>query len=281
MRFNFVTSIVIVGLTCMMLTSQAACDRRSPAEPASGEGQAVIIPDTPELWYEFVVITDVSVSDEKNGLAPPGGVQSWTESWTRSLRELRKGYRENPDKYVEYIIEARSAAGLPDLPKGTQSTMTQSRYEVAEAYTGLRDQVLQITPEAIGLEEVDRSTVFAVLMELGYPQAVATLVAVADGTVSLYFSNGGGFIGSGEHEPVRKVSDEFIALAQACLSEANATDTYPLPGEDRVRGYFVTRAGVYTFEASEDDLGYERHPCSPLFHKGHELIAQIREHSPE
>ena len=116
MRFNFVTSIVIVGLTCMMLTSQAACDRRSPAEPASGEGQAVIIPDTPELWYEFVVITDVSVSDEKNGLAPPGGVQSWTESWTRKLRELRKGYRENPDKYVEYIIEARSAAGLPDLP---------------------------------------------------------------------------------------------------------------------------------------------------------------------
>jgi len=240
----------------------------------------VIIPDTPELWREFVILTDWSISDEKAGEAPGGGRQSWTESWTRRLRHIAKA-RENPDKYAEYIIEARSAAGLPDLPKGTQSTMTQSRYEVAEAYTGLRDQVLQITPEAIGLEEVDRSTVFAVLMELGYPQAVATLVAVADGTVSLYFSNGGGFIGSGEHEPVRKVSDEFIALAQACLSEANATDTYPLPGEDRVRGYFVTRAGVYTFEASEDDLGYERHPCSPLFHKGHELIAQIREHSPE
>ncbi len=115
MRFNFVTSIVIVGLTCMMLTSQAACDRRSPAEPASGEGQAVIIPDTPELWYEFVVVTDVHVSVEKNGLAPPGGVQSWAKHWTDVLRHIAKA-RENPDKYVDYIIEARSAAGLPDLP---------------------------------------------------------------------------------------------------------------------------------------------------------------------
>ncbi len=119
MRFNFVTSIVIVGLTCMMLTSQAACDRRSPAEPASGEGQAVIIPDTPELWREFVIATDWSISDEKAGEPPGGGRQSWTESWTRKLRGLRKGSQENPEKYVEYIIEARSAAGLPDLPKGT------------------------------------------------------------------------------------------------------------------------------------------------------------------
>jgi len=116
MRFNFVTSIVIVGLACMMLTSQAACDRRSPAEPASGEGQAVIIPDTPELWREFVIATDWSISDEKAGEAPGGGVQSWAKHWTDVLRELRKGYQENPDKYVEYIIEARSAAGLPDLP---------------------------------------------------------------------------------------------------------------------------------------------------------------------
>ena len=115
MRFNFVTSIVIVGLTCMMLTSQAACDRRSPAEPASGEGQAVIIPDTPELWREFVIATDWSISDEKAGEPPGGGRQSWTESWTRRLRHIAKA-RENPDKYVEYIIEARSAAGLPDLP---------------------------------------------------------------------------------------------------------------------------------------------------------------------
>ena len=86
------------------------------AEPAPGEGEAVIIPDTPELWHEFVVAIDWEVSREKSGGPPPGGVQSWTESWTGTLRGLRKGSQENPEKYVEYIIEARSAAGLPDLP---------------------------------------------------------------------------------------------------------------------------------------------------------------------
>jgi hypothetical protein len=35
-----------------------------------------------------------------------------------------------------------------------------------------------------------------VLMELGLEQGVATMVAFADGTVSLYFSGGGGIIGA-------------------------------------------------------------------------------------
>jgi hypothetical protein len=45
--------------------------------------------------------------------------------------------------------------------------------------------------------------ILALLMETGYPEAVATLVAVADGTSSLYFSNGGGFIGVGTPAGVR------------------------------------------------------------------------------
>jgi hypothetical protein len=123
--------------------------------------------------------------------------------------------------------------------------------------------------------------VFAVLMETGYPEAVATLLAVADGTVSLYFSNGGGIIGGGEHEPIRKVSRELITLAQSCVPNSNLADSFPLPKPGYVRCYLVTDGGVHTFEAPEEDLGYERHPCSPLFHKGHELITAIREHTPE
>ena len=43
----------------------------------------------------------------------------------------------------------------------------------------------------------------------------------------------------------------------------------------------VTAGGIYTSEAAEDDLGNERHPFSPLFHKGQELITKVREHTPE
>jgi hypothetical protein len=159
--------------------------------------------------------------------------------------------------------------------------MPQTNYEVAEIYSDLRNQVLQLKPDAIGVQDADQSTVFAVLMETGYPEAVATLVAVTDGTSSLYFSNGGGIIGGGEHEPIRRISGEFVQLAQQFVAKSTLTDTFPLPKKGSVRCYLVSRGGVYTFEAGEDDLGYERHPCSPLFHKGHELITAIREHSPE
>jgi hypothetical protein len=176
-----------------------------------------------------------------------------------------------PDKKSQPRISAPTKA----------ATMNEPNYEVAEIYTGLRNQVLHLNPDTVGHPNLNQSTVFAVLMETAYPEAVATLVAVLDGTVSLYFSNGGGIIGGGEHQPVRKVCAEFITLAHQYVAHSTLTDTFPLPKKDHVRCYLVTSGGVYTFEAPEDDLGYERHPCSPLFHKGHELITAIREHTPE
>jgi hypothetical protein len=174
---------------------------------------------------------------------------------------------------------ATTAAQDRDPPMPDESKMTQPNYEVAEVYTGLRDQVLQLEPGAIGQKDAAQATVYAVLMETGYPEAVATLVGVSDGTASLYFSNGGGIIGGGEHEPVRKVCGEFLRLAQDYVSKSDITDTFPLPKQGYVRCYLVTPGGVYTFEAPVDELGYKRHPCSPLFLKGHELITVIREYT--
>ena len=71
-------------------------------------------------------------------------------------------------------------------------------YEQAEVYSDLRKQVLSLTSEQLGTN----SPVLAVLMETGYPEAVATLVSVADGSSSLYYSNGGGIIGAGEYNQV-------------------------------------------------------------------------------
>src|SRR5260221_6695827 len=64
-------------------------------------------------------------------------------------------------------------------------------YQVAEVYSGLRNMIFSITPDSIGVKLKEPGEVWGVVMETGYPKAVATLVALADGTVSLYFSNGG------------------------------------------------------------------------------------------
>lgn len=175
----------------------------------------------------------------------------------------------------------KSQSSTTTTPSPPASEINQPNYEVAEVYADLRKQALRLKPESIGLNDADQSAVIAVLMETGYPEAVATLVAVVDGTASLYFSNGGGIIGGGEHESVRKVAKEFVSFSQKYVSQAALTKVFPLPQKDNVRVYMVTGDGVYTFNASENDLGDNRHPCSPVFHKGHELITAIREHTPE
>src|SRR5262245_49833724 len=105
-------------------------------------------------------------------------------------------------------------------------------YTVADIYIDLRRQVLGLTPQSAA---APTATVVAVLMETGYPEAVATLVAVSDGSVSLYFSNGGGIIGAGEHAPVRSVAAKFLASAAAYVPRASLAGQFPLPSCGRVR----------------------------------------------
>ncbi len=150
-----------------------------------------------------------------------------------------------------------------------------------QAVLALREQALGVGAAELGLvATTERAHVWGVLMETGYPEAVATLVALGDGTTSLYFSNGGGIIGGGEHARVRAASDHFLTNAEAHVTEFTNADATPFPGVGRVRFYVRTFEGTLTAEASEDDLGEERHALSPLFHSGHVVIAVMRELSP-
>ena len=55
-------------------------------------------------------------------------------------------------------------------------------YDIAEIYSDLRNQVLRLNADEAGLTGTSESTVLAALMEIGYPEGIATVVAVADGT---------------------------------------------------------------------------------------------------
>lgn len=68
----------------------------------------------------------------------------------------------------------------------------------------LRTMVLNLSPKDIGLNKDNfPHSVFAIMMETGVAEGSYTLSSIADGSTSLYFSNGGGIIGGGEHQSVR------------------------------------------------------------------------------
>lgn len=147
-------------------------------------------------------------------------------------------------------------------------------YEVADVYTGMREMVLNLNDDEIS--ELTEKPVWAVLMETGYDGAVVSVVAIADGTASLYFSNGGGMIGLGEHANVRHASLAMVSSSDKYIKKMAKTESFPLPKKGETIFYIVTPEGTYTYKAKEDDLGNKRDELSPFFYNGHELISQMR-----
>jgi hypothetical protein len=146
----------------------------------------------------------------------------------------------------------------------------------AEVYVGLRQQLLNLTPDQLGDGAFAEAPIIALLMETGYRQAVATLVAVVDGTSSLYFSSGGGFIGAGTHAAVAEASRRWLETGRNFLPELPVITDPLLPTEGVTQFVAVTREGLRGTVEAEEELGGRRHRLSPLFYAGQDVITQIR-----
>lgn len=146
-------------------------------------------------------------------------------------------------------------------------------YVVSDTYSQLRKQVLTYRSTVADSQAGDR--VWGILMETGYPSAVVTLVAIDDGTISMYFSKGGGILGLGPHPGPQRAARSWLEMAGDYKSRATHSPGTSLPKVAHTRFYFLTKEGLLSIEAKTDDLGHRRHAFSPLFHKGHELITEI------
>jgi hypothetical protein len=144
-------------------------------------------------------------------------------------------------------------------------------------YQGLRQQILRLDPVEVGLKPTDDlPAVWGLMMETGHQRGTSTLVALADGTTSLYLSSGGGIIGGGQHDQVVVATMRLLALAEVLLPELPVDRSEELPRTDRVVLRALTYAGPHAVEAAQDDLGYGRHRVSELFHAGHDVITELR-----
>jgi hypothetical protein len=113
------------------------------------------------------------------------------------------------------------------------------RGDERNVYAGLRQQMLTLDPASLHLApSAEYPRVYGGLMEMGMGGDVATLVVVADGTTSFYFSTGGGIIGAGFHEPVKVPSKGFLATLERHVDELGADPT----GETPAAGMIHLRA---------------------------------------
>ena len=145
--------------------------------------------------------------------------------------------------------------------------------EAVEIYDSMRQQIFDLPKSDLDLGTDDR---LAIIMETAGDDYCYTLVAVADGSASIYFSNGGGIIGAGHHPQGAGKAQEFLEFSREYERELKEVREFPLPHPGMTRFYIIKKGGTLSGEFKEDDLGNERLKISPLFHKGHELITIIR-----
>ncbi len=116
-----------------------------------------------------------------------------------------------------------------------------------------------------------------IVVDWGFPAATATLVCMADGTTSLYYSTGGGVIGAGTHASVRRASDALLATATRLLPEISGPDDGSVPEPGLFRFHVHTPEGPRAATATVPELSSGSHPLSPLFAAAQGVITAIRE----
>ena len=85
---------------------------------------------------------------------------------------------------------------------------------------------------------------WGVVIETAHPGAVASLVVLADNSVSLYVSDGNGCVGCGSQREVRWAAADLLQIAENSLPLTAPTSDLTLPPEGLVRWYLLTRHGL-------------------------------------
>lgn len=145
----------------------------------------------------------------------------------------------------------------------------------------LRSMVLALSAADLGLTRANYPhEVWGVLMETGMQDWHYTVVALADGSTSLYISTGGGIIGAGGWPAVKAASKRFLTQGNHALDSSTPATSLEPPPLDTTRFFFLTFDGLRVGTAPEAALNKKNHPLAALFWAGQDVITAIRKATP-
>jgi hypothetical protein len=139
----------------------------------------------------------------------------------------------------------------------------------------LRNNVFNLKIEDIGLTQQKSPAVWGVMMELGYPEVVVSLTVLADGSCSVYLSDGNGAVGCGLYSEVRQTVANMLGIAQRMIPQCETATDYPLPANSQVRFYLFTGQGILTAAHSRHDMDEGATELAELYYAGHSVIGMI------
>ena len=179
--------------------------------------------------------------------------------------------------FVAVIYAFQSIQGANEPPREGGGPAGLAGASGADGGTSLRDELLRSTPAQVGVLPVRH--VWGVLMERGFAKGVATVVALADGTASMYISAGGEVTGGKAYGPARVAAMRLCDQAADALGDASPARQFPAPTKGRERFYVLSDGGVRVLEGpikgGPADGG--RDVLGPLNEAGDALLEALRD----
>lgn len=150
------------------------------------------------------------------------------------------------------------------------------------AFAQLRTLWLSSDPSKLGLRPTtELPHVWGAALEFRLGETVVFLAAVADGSVSMYFSNGGGIIGGGQHATVRAAGQRFLEAVEMSLPQFVARESFEPVGQERASFIVQTYEGKLGADVLEADLRGDTHPLPGCYGAAQDMITQLRLASPK
>lgn len=153
------------------------------------------------------------------------------------------------------------------LIKKTESTNNQNNDQDNQAesnnkknedytYASMRKLAFTFKPEDMDIKLGNDYQVYGAVVDMGIDsENTATMICFIDGTTSLYFSKGGGIIGAGQHESVKKAVLTFLENCYQALPVTRHIDSIDdLPEENHHTFYLFTKAGIFSIDINLADI---------------------------
>jgi len=103
------------------------------------------------------------------------------------------------------------------------------------------------------------------------------VLAVCDGSASIYLGSGGGLVGAGQsHEPIRVAAQNAVALAASHFGQFTRVTKFPLPEKGKVFLYVCADSGVYRAEETQEQMSSFRSSLADLGNAMHTIITEYR-----
>jgi hypothetical protein len=166
------------------------------------------------------------------------------------------------------VAQQKSSTVFVPTPEGKEMS----------TYLGMRNLALTVSAAKTGKPfPAKPNEPLAVLMDIPTSTRTATIVAYADGTASIYTSNGGGYMGGSQKYPaIREAAVKMLAAGRQAQAKMQITRQFPLPDQREIAFYVVTESGVYTARVPQDEFRKSTHPLAELYAASQEVITQYR-----